>query len=235
VLSRAVARKEQAEERKTFQDTLELSLVLVSPVMVFCLMLAPHIMRLTFQRGNFTPQATALMSEVFFYYSLSLLFFAALRVLSFYLFARQEVGWFVRLSILQYTLMIAFDLLYVGPLRLGAKAIPLALLTSLTLLFGFALRRNLVGLKNVLERPFRAFAGKAFLGSALTALTVWAFRSWLQAPRTGVGNFLYLCLVCGVGSLVFLGTLAASKAFPISESAGAQGFAPLRNYDGHGK
>lgn len=218
-LSQAVVRKAEAEERRTFHDALEISLVLVSPVMIFCLLLARNIIRLTFQHGNFTPAATALMSKVFFYYSLSLLAFAAIRVLTFYLFARQEVGWFVRLSLLQFGLNIAFDLLYVGALRMGPKGIPLGLLTSLIVTSGLAVRRNLANLRSVLDRPFGIFAAKTLLGSVLAALTVWGLRFWIKTPGTGWENFLYVCLLCGTGSLVFGGALAASKALALSELA----------------
>ena len=72
-LSRAVARKDHEEERATFRETLRISLVLLSPMAVFCLLLNHSIIRLFFQRGNFTPEATRLMAIVLFYYSLSLL------------------------------------------------------------------------------------------------------------------------------------------------------------------
>ena len=216
-LSRAVALQAEDSVRRTFQSTLEISLVLVSPVMVFCLLLDRNIIRLVFERGNFTAAATALMSLVFFYYSLSLLLFAAIRVLTFYLFARQEAGWFVRLSLFQYGLVIAFDLLYVGALRLGPRGIPLGLLTSLIATAVLSFRRNLAGLRTVLTRPMGIFAVKNLLGSGLAALAVWGLRSWVELPRTGFDNFLYLSKICGAGSVVFFATLAASRALEISQ------------------
>ena len=120
-LSRAAINKAHEEERRTLKDISEISLFLTSPAVVFCLMLAHNIIRLVFERGNFTPAATGLMSRVFFCYCLSLLPLTFIRVLTFYLFARGESGSFLRLSILLYSLNLAFDLLYVGVLRWGAK------------------------------------------------------------------------------------------------------------------
>lgn len=218
-LSRAVTRKAQAEERKTFHDVLEISLVLVSPAIVFCLGLDRNIVRLIFERGNFTPEATVLMSTVFFYYSLSLLLYSYLRALTFYLFARQETGVFLRLSMLQYGLTVAFDLLYVGVLQMGAKGIPLGLLTSLMVTTGWALQRNLADLRRAHDRSLGVFTAKNLLGAALAALAVWGMRAWVEAPTSGLENFLYLCKLCGVGSLVFFGTLAASRAVPLERLA----------------
>ena len=218
-LSKAFARQAAAEERKTFQGALEISLALVSPFAVFCLMLDRNIVRLVFERGNFTPEATHQMAMVFFYYSLSLVLFAFVRVLTFYLFARNEGGAFLRFALVLYGLNVAFDLLFVGPLRLGAKGIPLGMLASFIVSCGLAFYRNLAGLRNILDRPLGIFAVKNLLGALLAALAVGALSVWLRQPATGAGNFVYLCVVCGAGSLVFFATLAISRAVPVSQLA----------------
>jgi len=218
-LSRAVARQAESEERNTFRHALEIGLVTTSPVAVFCMVLPHPIMRLVFERGNFVPEATALMSRVFFYYSLSLFLLSGFRILSFYIFARQETPVFLRLCVLYYGLVIAFDLLYVGVLGLGAIGIPLGLLTALVVTVGLTLLRNLVGLKNILDRPLGVFAGKILAGGALAAVVMWLLRLQLESPLSSFANFVYLCELCGVGSLIFLGTLAASRVITKSQFA----------------
>ncbi len=215
-LSKAFARQAGEEERKTFRDALEISLALVSPAMVFCLMLDRNIVRLVFERGNFTSEATHLMAMIFFYYGLSLLLFSFVRVLTFYLFARHETGAFFRVALLLYGLNIAFDLVFVGALRLGAKGIPLGLLASLIVSSGFCFSRNVAGLRSILDRSLEMFALKNLLGAAFAALTVWGLSSWLK-PTTGMGNFLFLCIVCGMGSVVYCAMLAITRAVPISQ------------------
>jgi putative peptidoglycan lipid II flippase len=220
-LAKAFARQAKTEEHRTFQDTLKTSLALVCPAVVFCLLLDRHIIRLVFERGNFTPEATTLMSTVFFYYSLSLLLFSFLRVLTFYLFARNEPGLFFRLCILLYGTNVAFDLLYVGALRIGAIGIPLGMLTSLILTCGLAIYRNVAELRLALDRTLRIFTLKNLLGSGVAAVAVWGLSTWMGSPATGVGNFVSLCVVCSIGSLVFFATLAATRAVRISHLATA--------------
>ncbi|HUU14452.1 MAG TPA: lipid II flippase MurJ [Terriglobia bacterium] len=211
-LSKATALEAPRERHKTFHDILEISLSLVSPAMVFCLMLDSNIIRLVFERGNFTPEATALMSEVFFYYSLSLVVYSLMRVLTFYLFARNESAVFFRLAVFQYGLNIGFDLLYVGVLRMGAIGIPLGLLSSLIVACGLAVQRDLADLRAVLDRSLGIFTLKNVLGSALAALTVWGLGIWFQSPASGFGNFLYLSALCGAGSLAYVAALKVSRA-----------------------
>lgn len=216
-LSKAFARRNVPEERKAFRDTLEISLVLLSPIAVFCLLLSRHIIRLIFERGNFTPQSTDLMATIFFYYSLSLLCFGGIRILNFYLFARNEAAPFLRLTFLQYGMTVSFDLLYVGVLGAGAAGIPLGLLTALALTMGIAYFRDLGNLKEAMGRTFAVFWGKNMAGAGLAAVLVAGLREWLQAPRTGLDNFVYLSTLCGAGSLIFFAALAASRAIPVSE------------------
>jgi putative peptidoglycan lipid II flippase len=215
-LSRAVVRQNLEEEYRTFQDTLEIGLVLISPAVLFCLVLPSNIVRLIFERGNFTADAAALMTEVFFYYGLTLLFYSCLRILTFYLFARQEPAVYARLSALQYGLTAGFDLFYVGVLRLGAKGIPLGLLTALTLTLALAYQRDLARLRQALTRNLGCFAAKDLAGCVLAALLVVALRALVRAPVTGVQNFIYLCELCGAGSAIYLATLAALRAIPIA-------------------
>jgi putative peptidoglycan lipid II flippase len=218
-LARAVAGEEGFIERKTFQTMLEISMVLIAPMTVFCLMLDRNIIRLIFQRGNFTPDSTSVMALVFFFYSLSLLPFSFIRLLTFYLFARKEAGIYLRLSFLQYTLTAGFDLLYVGVFRWGVNSIPLGLLSAMGLVCFLAFRKNLGNLRQVIDRPLGAFAAKTLAGCLLAALTVGGLRVWLTAPLTGFDNFLHLCKLCAAGSLVFFATLAGLKAIPVSQFA----------------
>ena len=163
-LSRTALSKAHEEERRTFKEISEISLVLVLPAVVFSLMLAHNIIRLVFERGNFTPAATGLMTKVFFCYCLSLLPLSFIRLLTFYLFARGESGAFLRLSILLYSLNLGFDLFYVGVLRLGAKGIPLGLLIASVLVAALSIRRNLGGLRHLLDWSEVHFVSKNLLG-----------------------------------------------------------------------
>jgi putative peptidoglycan lipid II flippase len=218
-LARAASLEAPTEERKMFRDALEISMVLVIPVTVFCLMLDRNIIRLLFERGNFTPDATALMTMIFFYYMLALVPFSFIRILTFYLFARREPMIFVRLAGFLYSVTVALDLFYVVILRLGARGIPLAMLTSLLLTSALAFRRNIAGLLEVADRSLGIFTVKNLAGAALAALVVWRLRVWTPGGEGAVGNFWYLCFLCGAGSLVFLATLAASRAIRLSQLA----------------
>jgi putative peptidoglycan lipid II flippase len=218
-LSRAVAQKAHPEVRKIFQDTIEISMAIVVPVAVFCLLLGRNIIRLVFERGNFTAESTALLAMVFFYYSLSLLPYSFTRVLVFYFFARHEGGVFLRFANILFGLTLAFDLIYVGGLHLGAKGIPMGLLTASVLTTGLAYQRNLAELKRIFDRSLVWYTLKTFLAGLLAAALIVELRSSISQPQTRTANFLYLCVICGAGSLVYFATLAATRAVPVTQMA----------------
>ncbi len=223
MLSRAVSSGNREEEHKTFRDTLEISLLLLTPMAVFCLMLAHNVIRLVFQRGQFTPGATGVMTVIFFYYSLNLLPFAFIRLLSFCLFARREPGVYLRLTLLHYCMILIFDLFYVGVLlpllgqHLDARGIPLGFLTGTLIACGLAIYRNLGDLDVALDRVLGRFALKNLVAAFFTALSVGALRFWMPWPDTAAQDFTFLCITCGLGSVVYLTTLAALRAVPLAQ------------------
>jgi putative peptidoglycan lipid II flippase len=208
VLSRAVAQGNREEERATFQHALGISLLLLLPAVVFCGMLDFNIIRMVFERGSFTRDATVLMSTVFFYYSLSLLPYSLIRLLTYYLFARNEPQAFLRLSAFAYALTVALDLVFVGLLNLGARGIPLGMLAGFTITSILIIRRNLGEIGSVLDRTLGRFAACNLASGLLTAATVWGLRSWLRPPANAAGDFVFLSLICAAGSAVFLVSLA---------------------------
>ena len=92
----------------------------------------------------------------------------------------------------------------------------MAFLTSLAITLGLAFKRNLGGFRDMADRGMVEFAVKNLLASVLAGLAVWTLRAWVRPSETTVGNFLYLCELCGAGSVVFFGMLAATRALPIS-------------------
>jgi putative peptidoglycan lipid II flippase len=216
-LSRAVAHQDQPEMRKLFRDVLEISMMFALPAFIFCGLLSGNIIRLVFERGSFTPEATALLARVFFYYSLAILPFAFTRLLTFYFFARHEGGDYLRFALLLYSLTLMFDLIYVAGFRLGAKGIPLGLLTASLLAVALAYQRNMAGLRIDLDRALGWFTLKNALAGSLAGLAVVGLKWTVQHPQPGAANFVYLCELCGAGTLVFFAALAATRAVPVAK------------------
>ncbi|MGH9355990.1 MAG: murein biosynthesis integral membrane protein MurJ [Terriglobia bacterium] len=216
-LSRAVAQNARAAALKITRDAVEISLFLITPIMVCCLLLPRPIMQLVFQRGSFSPGATDRMAVIFFFYCLSLLSFSAVRLMTYYLFAHHEMQAFLRISLLYYGGTAALDLVYVMVLHLGAKGIPLALLTSLTATCIVIYVQDLASVRRVFEKAINILIGKAAVAALVAAGVIWMLRGWIQAPPRGLPLLLFLCAVCGAGCLAFAVVLAAWRAISFAQ------------------
>ena len=109
-----------------------------------------------------------------------------------------------------------FDLIYVAGFGLGAKGIPLGLLTASGLAGALAYQRNVADLRIDFDRAFGWFTLKNLLAGSLAALAVLGLRWTVQIPQTNAANFVYLCELCGAGAVVFFAVLAASRAVPVA-------------------
>jgi hypothetical protein len=47
---------------------------------------------------------------------------------------------------------------------------------------------------------------------------MWALRLWVAPPHSGFQNFIYLCELCGAGSVAYLAALAALRMFPVAQA-----------------
>lgn len=216
-ISKAFARREMETVRRVFRDTLEIGLILISPAFIFGLFFPHAIIRLVFERGKFTAGATALMSQIFFYYMLSILVYAAIRVLNFYFFARNQASLFLRLSLFQFTLNIALDFFFVFLLHQGAIGIPLGLLTSAAATCGLAVYKNYGDLRASLDHSLGTVSLKVGLSAAVLALVLAGIKMEFHAPQTNLENLVFLLKVGVSGTMTFLAMLFLTKAVRISQ------------------
>jgi hypothetical protein len=95
----------------------------------------------------------------------------------------------------------------------------LGFLTGSLLACGWAIYRNLGDLDASLDRVLGRFALKNLVAALLAALSVGALRFWWPRPDTASLDFTFLCITCGLGTVVYLATLAALRALPLAQLA----------------
>jgi hypothetical protein len=70
-----------------------------------------------------------------------------------------------------------------------------------------------------LDRVLGRFAGKNLIAALLAALSVFALRAWMTPPVTTSQDFVYLCVICGVGGAVYLAAMSILRALPVTQLA----------------
>jgi putative peptidoglycan lipid II flippase len=213
-LARQAAARDREGLRSSTAFGLRMTLVLILPVVALLLALAPLVVRLIFERGEFTSGATAAVAGALRGYAAGLAGVALYAVITRTFYAMQDMMTPLRIG----AAMILLNILLTLGLMRAAGATGIALATSMVNLTSAALllaglRRRLGGLEGtrMLRTAARAGAAAALGGAAAAAVAGWG------AGRMGTGVIEGAGLLAaggGVGVLLFL---AASWALGVEE------------------
>jgi putative peptidoglycan lipid II flippase len=215
LISRLAARDDVAGMRRAVTDGTRQILFLLIPSTVFLAVLADPVVRLVFQRGEFTGADTLLTGEALFFFTLGLVFNGGSLLLIRTFFSLKKPWIPTRVALATLLLNVLLDAALYQPM--GTGGIPLA--TSIASFAGF------VALFVLLRRELGGLDGRAVAnGFVTTAIaTLWlgamAFGSW-HLLDDALGRSLGAQLVAmGVATVAGVaGYLAAAKGLAIPET-----------------
>jgi len=118
------------ELNKSLTATIRMAAFILIPATAMLIVLSKPLVKLLFERGAFTPEATALISGIFALYTLQLFFAAVAVLLSKVFFAFQDIRSIAHLSIMAVALKAGLNLTLMRLVTPAAAGIALA--TSLT-------------------------------------------------------------------------------------------------------
>ena len=206
-VSRAAARGDLAEFRRTLTASLGLVFFLCVPSACGLAVLGEPIIRVIYERGRFTPFDTEQTAAALAFYAIGLAGYAAIKVLAPAFYALNDARTPMRISLISIATNYAFNALLVRQLGFGHRG--LALSTSLVALFNFlalfVLMRRKIG--SFEGRRLLESLGKIALASGVMALVCAASLHALEEHfgRSGlVGHLLTAFVPIGLGMLTFL-------------------------------
>ncbi|NGX15651.1 murein biosynthesis integral membrane protein MurJ [Wenzhouxiangella sp. XN24] len=215
-LSRRHAEQSMAAFSATLDWALKLVAVIALPAAVGLFMLAGPMIATLFQYGEFTPTDTQMARLSLMAYSVALVGFTLVKVLSPGYFSRQDIRTPVRVSIRAMFVNIGLNLVFVVPMIMlgipGAHA-GLAAATGLAAIYNAsALYAGLRGTGiYVPGEGWRALAVRVVLANLAMGAALWLvagpLEGWLAAAWHARGLRLAACI--GLGLLVYVGALLA--------------------------
>lgn len=180
-VSRVAAQQDRAKVRETIADGLSLTMMLNVPATVGLMVLARPIVRVIFERGAFTPEATIGTATALQFYAIGLLGYSFVRIASPTFYALGENRTPVKVSIATVAVNASLNIALVR--LLGYRG--LALGTSIAAMFNAAvlillLHRRLDGLEDrrMLGAIVRIMSASAVMGAAAAATNA-ALVRWL--------------------------------------------------------
>ncbi|MHB9154411.1 MAG: murein biosynthesis integral membrane protein MurJ [Endomicrobiales bacterium] len=199
-MSKAAAGKDIGAVKDTLNYSIRLIIFILVPSAVGLMVIGLPIVRLLFERGNFTPHASAMTGSALFFFSLGLPAYAVARVLANTFYSFHETAMPVKVAAAAMVMNIALSVMLMRPLGVGG----LALATAVSSYF------NAVALSLILRRRIGALGASKILwmslktllaASLMGAASYWiAFKSLASLPAVGTvvalaaGILIYFCL-----------------------------------------
>lgn len=195
-----------------FKETLNFSLkslfIVMIPATVGFIVLGDKIIRILFERGEFTAYSTMITSQALIFYSIGLFSYAGIKILVFCFYSMQDTVTPVKTASLSLAINLIFNLILMWPLKLAG----LALATSIAGLCNFFLLLHL--LKKRIgpfgESHMTGFLSKIILSSVVMGLILFIVPAKIGDffARKGIffdAAYLFLSIVAAV--IVYFGML----------------------------
>jgi putative peptidoglycan lipid II flippase len=205
-VSRHAAQQDHAAVRRTIADSMTLMMLLNVPATIGLMVLATPIVRVIFERGAFTPDATIATAAALRFYAVGLLGYSVVRIASptFYAIGQNRTP--VKVSVVTVIVNAALNIWLVRVM--GFRG--LALGTSIAALFNamllmILLRRHLKGIEapRILASFMKILIASVAMGAAAVGVDM-ALQTWLPGSGLAV-QIARLAAAIGVALAVLAG------------------------------
>lgn len=167
MMAKSVSEKNFTELKDTLSLSLRTVLFIIIPASVGLMVLAEPIVRLLFQRGAFTAEATRITSQALFYYALGTFAYAGTKIVAAVFYSLQDTKTPLKAAILALSLNITLNLILMVPMGVGGLALATAISSIVNfsvLLIILRLRIGKVGLKRIIETVKRTLLATLIMG-----------------------------------------------------------------------
>lgn len=158
LMSKSASEKNLPELKETFSLSLRTVFFVIIPSSVGLMVLAQPIVRLLFQRGAFTAEATKLTSQALFYYALGIFAYAGAKITASVFYSFQDTKTPLKVAFLSLSLNLVLNLILMVPLGIGGLALATAISSTVNfilLLILLRLRIGKLGLRKTIETTKR--------------------------------------------------------------------------------
>lgn len=184
-LSKEVATNDMGKFKDTVSFSLRTVFTVMVPAAVGLMILSSPIIRILFQRGEFTSYSTAITSNALFFYTFGLFAYAGIKILVGAYYSMGDTRTPVKTASFSLAVNVILNLILMHPLKIGglALATSIAAITNFSILYVLLVRRiGDIGTKIVL----RSFI-KIFLASAVMGIFSFFMAETLLSPANSYG------------------------------------------------
>ena len=201
-MTKEVAMKDMEQLKKTVSFSLRTVFAIMLPAAAGLVILSKEIIRVLFERGEFTAYSTGITSDALFFYSFGLCAYAGIKILVGVYYSMGDTKTPVKTASIALFINLALNLMLMWPLKVGG----LALATSVAATFNFVmlyvfLSKKLgdFGTRDILISFAKILAATVVMG----VFTFFAVTKLFPAPNGSFGAFLRLMGIIGSSGVVY--------------------------------
>jgi putative peptidoglycan lipid II flippase len=199
------------QDSGAFKDTVSFSLRMIFLIMLpsgFALAVLGHPMiRILFQRGQFSAYSTDITQSALFFYAFGLISFGAVKLLVTAFYSMHDTATPVRTAFWAVVINAALSVILMWPLKLGGLALATTVSATFNMVTLFVILRKRIG--DFGTRQIAGSFARILMASCAMALVLKAFT--VAVPRPGIAA---LSAAIAIGAASFI---AASYMFGVSE------------------
>ena len=205
-LSRQVVDGDHEGVRRTLAAALRLVAFITLPATVGLVILREPIVRVLFQRGEFTSADAVQTAGALLGYGLGLLPFAVVKILGPAFFAHQDTATPVKVAAVCLVFHVVACALLVGPFRHTGIALATSLSSALNMVLLSALLQRRIGAGFLRGIPTSAL--RFVISGGIMAISLWAVEHLRPYPAgtAGLAAAGWLAMAIGVGIVTYMGS-----------------------------
>jgi len=211
-LSGHFAKKDIDGFKKKLNFSLKTLFFIMIPATAGFIVLGNPIIRILFQRGEFTAYSTRITSQALVFYSLGLFSYAGIKMLVFSFYSMQDTATPVKTASLALAINVVLNLILMWPLKIGGLALATAIAGIFNFVALFYLLKRKIG--RFCEEQFALFLLKVIAASAgmgtMLYLASRRFESLLLTKDLFV-NASYLAISIAAGVVIYFAMLAVLR------------------------
>lgn len=203
-MSKEVAANDLEKLRATISFSLRTVFTIMVPAAAGLMVLADPLVRILFQRGEFTAYSTAITANALFFYTFGLFAYAGIKILVSAYYSMGDTRTPVKTASLALMVNLILNLILMWPLKIGglALATSIAATTNLVMLYtALSKRVGDIGAKSMLP-----FLGRVFSATAVMAVFLSVARGiFLNGEMlSGAREFAALIVMVFAGGMTYL-------------------------------
>ena len=218
-MSKEAASGKMDDLKGTISFSLNAIFVVMIPAAVGLIILAEPLVRVLFQRGEFTAYSTMITSGALFYYAFGLFAYAGIKILVNAYYSMGDTRTPVRTAAIALGVNVVLNLILMWPLKIGglALATAVAATANFIMLYVSLVRRiGDIGTRSILKGILRVFAAAFVMGLA----TYVSKSMFLAGDVSGLRGIAIIMGTVIVSALVYLGAAHMTGVEGVRKVAG---------------